>query len=56
MALEMLAHFNTWCIKCIRNTKSGPEKKKKKMRALNILIPGAKMALEIVGLFQLLIS
>ena len=26
MALEMLTHSNTWCIKDIKKTKSGPEK------------------------------
>ena len=26
MALRMLAHFNTWCIKMLEKTKSGPDK------------------------------
>ena len=44
----MLAHINTWCVKDIR-TKYGPEKK---LRALNLLIPGAQMTLEIWAYFD----
>ena len=49
MALENVG-FDTWCIKDIRKIKSGPEKK----WGLQFLIPGALIALEIFGLFQLL--
>ena len=32
-----MAHFNTWCVKDVRKTKSGPEKKKKKKEGSKFL-------------------
>ena len=41
--------YSSWCIKDIRETKSGTEKK---LRALNILVPLAQMALELLAHFD----
>ena len=52
MALANIDSFQ-YLIKRYQKNKSGPEKKKKKrLRVLNYLIPGAQMVLEIFGLFQ----
>ena len=47
--LKMLAHINTWCIKDIRKTKSGPAKN---WGPSVFLIPGAEKALKTFGVFQ----
>ena len=45
----MLAQVNIYLLeKDIRKTKSGPEKN---LRAINFIVPGAQMSLEICGLF-----
>ena len=51
--LKMLAHSNTRCTRDIVQEISGKlNLALKKRRALNFLIPGARMALKVFGLFQ----
>ena len=55
----MLACFNTWCIKDIRETKSGIEKKKKKKKkneGPQFLNTRAQVAHEMFSLFQHLMT